>query len=65
MKSGSTHRLPFQRHIERVVGKMRHLIIIALIQTDAFAVLEVNRRYNFDGKTPLMFLNYQDKIYYL
>jgi hypothetical protein len=49
MEPGSAHRLPFQRHVQRVVGELCHLIIIALIKADAFAAFNVNGRYDFDG----------------
>jgi hypothetical protein len=47
VKSGSAHCLPFQRRVQRVVRKMCHLIIIALIKPDTLTTLKVNRRNNF------------------
>jgi hypothetical protein len=52
MEFGSAHRLPFQRHIQRIIGELCHLIIIALVKADAFAAFNVNGRYYFDRGTP-------------
>jgi hypothetical protein len=52
MEAGGTHGLPFQSHIQRVVRKLRDLIIITLIEAYTFAALNVNGRYYFDGRTP-------------
>jgi hypothetical protein len=54
--AGRAHRLPFQRHIQRVVRELYFAFIIALIETDTFAALEVNGRNDFyDG----LLLSYQ------
>jgi hypothetical protein len=52
MEPGSAHRLPFQRNVQRIIGELCHLIIIALVKADAFAAFNVNGRYYFDVDSP-------------
>jgi hypothetical protein len=49
MQAGRAHRLPFQRDIQRVVGKLCFTFVITLVKPDAFTAFKVDGRYNFDG----------------
>jgi hypothetical protein len=52
METGSAHGLPFQRNVQRIVGELGNLIIIALVKADAFAAFDINGRYDVDIGTP-------------
>ncbi len=49
MDAVSTQGLPSQSNIQRVVTKDGLLIIVSLIESDAFAVSEIDGRNNIDG----------------
>jgi hypothetical protein len=48
--------LPFKGNIQRVIGKDGLPVIVALVQSDAFAVLQVYGRYNLDFSASLIFI---------
>ena len=52
MQPGCPQRLPLQSHLYRVVREYRFLLIVALIQANAFTISKVYSRNNFYGTLP-------------